>query len=207
MGASVHILMEEVGKRFYQRWLFRSMSHDFSAHPHLALVGPNGSGKSTLMRIIAGQMIPTEGKVRYRINGEIVPTNQWYQSLSWSGPYVALYPDLTLREHLNLHFRFKDCLLPDQEALIEILRLKAHVDKPLRVYSSGMLQRVKVGTALFTDTPVLMLDEPTSNMDQENADYMLGLIQQYLGARIFILASNLAREYQTLPVQLHLGTL
>lgn len=197
--------MEDVGKRFYQRWLFRGLAHDFATSPRLALIGPNGSGKSTLMRILAGQMAPTEGKVRYKLDNQIIPTSEWYQYLSWSGPYIDLYPELTLREHLALHFRFKKCLLPDQQAIISHLKLEAHADKPLRVYSSGMLQRVKVGTALFSDSAVLLLDEPTSNMDEANASYMLELISQHLGDRIWILASNLAREFGTFTHQLRLN--
>jgi ABC-type multidrug transport system ATPase subunit len=192
----LHIQLEGVGKKFYQRWLFRDIDHDFGAMPHLALVGPNGSGKSTLLRIIAGQLAASEGRVRCTYRTLPLSLSQLYAHLSWSGPYIEPYPELTLREHLDLHFRFRRCLLPDHRDLIDLLDLQAHRDKPLLRYSSGMLQRVKVGTALFTQANLLLLDEPTSNMDPGNAARMLSLIKAYTQDRLFVLASNLDREYE-----------
>ncbi|MEM7655055.1 MAG: ATP-binding cassette domain-containing protein [Bacteroidota bacterium] len=204
MLTSLHIQATDVGKKFYGRWLFRNISHDSAEAHRLALIGKNGSGKSTLMRILAGQMSPSEGKLAYLLNGTSLPANQWYQLISWSGPQIDLYPDLTLSEHIRLHFRFRDCLLPASQELIELLRLRPHANKSLRYYSSGMLQRVQVGLALFTQSHVLMLDEPTSHMDEENARLMLELVETYLGDRLFILASNLEREYQSIPSRIHL---
>lgn len=172
--------------------------------PHLALVGTNGSGKSTLLRIIAGQLAASEGRVRCAYAHQPLPLAQLYRHLSWSGPYLDPYFELTLREHLDLHFRFRECLLPDPYELIDLLDLRAHRDKPLRRYSSGMLQRVKVGTALFTRSALLLLDEPTSNMDQANADRILGLIAEHTRQRLFVLASNLAREYEAFQAVIRL---
>ena len=130
---------------------------------------------------------------------------QLYPHISWSAPYLDLYLDLTLEEHLNMHFRFKKCLLDDEKEVMKILQLEKHKHKKLRYYSSGMLQRAKVGLALFTQTPILLLDEPTSNMDTQNADKILTLIEENLQNRIFILASNMEREYQSFPKILSLS--
>ncbi len=196
----LHISFSDVGKQFYQRWLFRHLSHDFSAQHHLALVGKNGSGKSTLLRIIAGQMSPTEGKLTYQYQGTALSVAHLYQHLSWSGPYVSLYPELSFKEHLRLHFRFRRCRLPGGiDEVLETLRLNAHAHKPLRYYSSGMLQRAKVGMALFTASDLLLLDEPTSNMDAENAALILQLIRAHTASRLFVLASNLSREFEDMP--------
>ncbi|MEM7371230.1 MAG: ATP-binding cassette domain-containing protein [Bacteroidota bacterium] len=200
----LHIELQQLGKKFYQRWLFRGINHDFSEQPHLAIIGKNGSGKSTLMRIISGQMNATEGKVIYRQNQQLIPASKRYQQLSWSGPHVQVYADLSWQEQLDLHFRFCDCLLPNREDLHDLLHLQSHRHKKLRFFSSGMLQRAKVGLALFSKSNLLMLDEPTSHMDVENAQLMLGLIRQHLGNRIFVLASNMEREYAEVPHKLFL---
>jgi ABC-type multidrug transport system ATPase subunit len=202
---ALEIRLENIGKKFYQRWLFREIDHDFSEQPHLALVGTNGSGKSTLLKIIAGQMAPSEGKMTVCWQGAPLPLEKLYRHLSWSGPYVELYSDLTLREQIDLHFRFNACRLPAPLDLIELLDFQAHQHKPLRWYSSGMMQRLKVGLALFTRSELLLLDEPTSNMDQANAQRMLALIAEHTQDRLFVLASNMDREYQSAGHIIHLG--
>ncbi|MEZ4825731.1 MAG: ATP-binding cassette domain-containing protein [Bacteroidia bacterium] len=196
---NLNIQLEGIGKKFYHRWIFRDISHDFSIHPQLALVGRNGSGKSTLLRIIAGQLTPSAGKIVWTEGEFRIPAEQYYRHLSWAGPFTDLYPDLTLKEHIRLHFQFKACILPEPEELISLLKLEDHQDKMLRYYSSGMLQRVKVGLALFSRSNLLILDEPTSNMDSANAEWMLGLINTHLNNRFYLLASNMEREYQNIP--------
>ncbi|GAB4418971.1 MAG: ABC transporter ATP-binding protein [Bacteroidia bacterium] len=206
MEQAFYIRLERLGKKFYQRWIFRDVEYDSLAHPRLAVIGRNGSGKSTLLRIIAGQMVPSEGRSLFYTGTRKVAADACYRYLSWSAPYLSLYEDLTLREHLDLHFRLRDCLLPRPADLIDLLALGDHADKRLRYYSSGMLQRVKVGTALFTAAPLLLLDEPTSNMDEENARRMIELIDTYRGDRVLVLASNLEREFAGFERRIVLGS-
>lgn len=205
MQVPFDIELEGIGKKFNKRWLFKDLTFSLGKQKKLALIGTNGSGKSTLLRILAAQTTPSSGKIRYHLNGKILPLADAYKYISWMGPYLEVFPELTLTELFTLHFRFKSPLLSPSE-IIELLNLSEEKDKMLRYYSSGMLQRAKVGLALFTDSKVLMLDEPTSNMDKKNADLILGLIDTYLGDRIFILASNMEREYDTFQNQLRLGS-
>ncbi|MDX2246363.1 MAG: ATP-binding cassette domain-containing protein [Bacteroidia bacterium] len=201
---NLHIHLQGIGKKFYHRWIFRDISHDFSQHPHLALIGRNGSGKSTLLRIIAGQLAPSAGKAIYTKGKMRVSVENVYQYLSWAGPFTDIYPDLTLEEHIRLHFGFRKCLLSSPEDMVSVLHLEEHKDKKLRYYSSGMLQRVKVGLALFSQSDILILDEPTSNMDAETARWILDLIAENIGSRIYVLASNMEREYEGINQRLHL---
>ncbi|MCB0835996.1 MAG: ATP-binding cassette domain-containing protein [Bacteroidetes bacterium] len=194
---NLHIRLENIGKKFYHRWIFKDINHDFQSSPRLALVGKNGSGKSTLLRIIAGQLSPSSGKISGLRGKQKVSVDHFYRYISWAGPFTTLYPDLTISEQVNLHFQFKSCLIDKPAQLIDILDLTSHQDKKLRFYSSGMLQRAKVGLALFTQSDVLLLDEPTSNMDPENAEKILGLIENHLGDRTYVLASNMEREFQS----------
>ncbi len=196
LSALMQLSFSKLGKKFYHRWIFRNLDCLVSAPTKLVLVGSNGSGKSTLMRILAGQLSPTEGKLSYTLGGKRIPLDKIYRHISWTAPYLDIYPDLNFLEHLRLHFRFKTCLLESPEAVIDRLRLSPHKDKKLRYYSSGMLQRAKVGIALFTQSDILLLDEPTSNMDSQNAQRMLELIRTYSKGRLLILASNMDREYE-----------
>ena len=186
-----------VGKKYYHRWIFRGLDCHLSSGDRMALTGVNGSGKSTLLHLFAGIETPTEGKIQYLPTTTTpISIDQWYQHLSWTGPSVALFEDFTLTEQLAIHFRFKESLVPDLHEMIDLLNLQAHKDKKLRYYSSGMLQRVKVGMALFTRSNLLLLDEPTSFMDEANATYALQLIERFRKDRIYILASNAPREFE-----------
>ena len=204
MSLPLHIQLNKVGKQYYRRWIFRDINLDLIQHPQTALVGTNGSGKSTLLRIIAGQLGPSEGKISYSFAEANLPVAKAYQHLSWAGPQIEMYPELTLEELIKLHFQLKTCLLDNPTDLIDILDFKGHHQKPLKYFSSGMQQRAKVGIALFSKSDLLLLDEPTSNMDEANAARILDLIDQYRQDRVFVLASNMKREYERLPHTLHL---
>lgn len=203
-NSPLHIEVKGLGKKYYQRWLFRDISIDLTEGSKLAVIGKNGSGKSTLLRIISGQTHATEGQIAYSVNDQALASAQIYRYLSWAGPHVELYQDLTWEEHVQLHFRFCQCVLARKEDIHELLNLSAHRSKKLRFFSSGMLQRATVGLALFSKSQVLMLDEPTSHLDEENADLLLGLIRTYLDHRIYILASNMKREFEDIPQRLYL---
>ena len=205
MSVDFDIELQEVGKKYIRNWLFKDISFSLREKKKLALVGTNGSGKSTLLRIIAGQTSPSKGKIRYKEAGKNIPLDQAYQHISWMGPYLEVFPELTLEELFNLHFRFKAPLLSSIEEIIEKLNLSADKHKMLNYYSSGMLQRAKVGMALFSSSQVLFLDEPTSNMDKKNAQLILRLIEEFLGNRLFVLASNMEREYEAFSHKLQLG--
>ncbi len=204
MNSAFSLKLENVGKQFYRRSLFQGLNLELQAGNSLALVGTNGSGKSTMLRIIAGQLAPSTGKVNYRLGDRLIPSAERYRFLSWSAPYISLFPELTIREQFHLQKRFKKELISEEEFLT-ILELETHADKPLRFFSSGMIQRAKVGLALFSQSNLLLLDEPTSNMDSHYASLMLRLIKEYQGDRILVLASNLSREYGELSHQIHLG--
>ena len=196
--------VDKVGKKFYRKWIFRDVSFRLKAGESLLLRGPNGSGKSTLLRILAGQLSPSEGSVRFFRNDEPVPSPQMYQYLSWTGPYLDLYGDLNLSEAVKLHFRFKQCLLDKPDQVITELNLQKQKQKPLRTFSSGMIQRLKVGLALYADSPLLLLDEPGSNLDEENTTFILNKIREFQTDRILIFVSNNPGEFSSFERQLEL---
>ncbi|MEM6272490.1 MAG: ATP-binding cassette domain-containing protein [Bacteroidota bacterium] len=185
---------EGLGKRFHRQWVFKNLDLELNEGERLLITGSNGSGKSTLMRILAGQLNPTKGTVRLTDDNQDLDPEIWYRYISWSGPYMDLYPDFTLAETIRLHFRFRDALLPRTD-IIPGLNLEKHADKPLRNYSSGMLHRVKVGLAIFSQSKVLLLDEATTNMDAENSGLVIDWVKKYRENRILIYAGNKPEEF------------
>jgi len=190
------ISLEHVGKRFRRHWIFRDISHSFMTPGSYALLGPNGSGKSTLMRIIAGMQTCRPGKVQYTLDGSDMPADKIYTYISYCAPGMDIIEELTLRELLAFHFSFKRPLAGITVAGIpELAGLARAADMPVSDYSSGMKQRVKLALAVFSDTPVLLLDEPCTNLDEAGVALYRSWMERHTGGRMVIVASNDIREY------------
>src|SRR3954470_8196131 len=154
------IKLADGGKRFNRDWIFRKAELEFSSGNAYAITGPNGSGKSTLLQALAGMLQLSEGSLSYYDGHNNILENP-YQSLSFCAPYLDVIEEMTLLEFLEFHQHFKN-LIPglSVQDVVKIIGLKAAAGKQIRYYSSGMKQRVKLAQALFSDTPVVLLDEP-----------------------------------------------
>jgi len=192
----VDIVLEDIGRRFNRDWIFQHLDYRFSSGRSYAVLGPNGSGKSTLLQVIASSLTPSAGKIRYESDGEAVDVDRLYRELSLSAPYLELIEEFTLTELLNFHFSFKEYRNGfDRDAVIQLMGLSASRNKPVRHFSSGMKQRVKLALACCSDTAVVLLDEPTSNLDRAGMAWYLELIDATRSDRLLIICSNQEREY------------
>jgi len=191
------INLSQAGKRFNREWIFRNATIEFQQGISYAITGPNGSGKSTFLQCIAGMMQLSEGQISFTENEKIIPAENFYQSTSFCAPYVELIEEMKLTEFLNFHFSFKK-LLPgiDLKEIIAILALDAAAQKQIRYFSSGMKQRVKLAQAIFTNTSIVLLDEPCSNFDTNGIDLYHSLIDGYCKTRLVIVSSNDEIEYR-----------
>jgi len=191
----LQILLEKTGKKFNTEWIFRDISFTFEKNQACAILGRNGSGKSTLLQVIAGNQSPTTGHVRYVEDGKEINNQQIFRYLTLVAPYQELIEEFTLPEMLKFHFSFKSLMpgvsLHDVE---QILGFGKIYDKPIRLFSSGMKQRVKLILAILCNTPVLLLDEPTINLDQAGIEWYLDLIGKFTNDRIVIVCSNLRQQ-------------
>jgi ABC-type multidrug transport system ATPase subunit len=198
------ISLDQVSKRFQRHRIFKDVSHTFVSPGAYALLGPNGSGKSTLLRIIAGMQSPSAGIVRYeQDNGTEIKTADIFSYVSFCAPGQELVEEFTLREFMDFHFSFKKPLPGHTPSgIIELSGLSAAADKPIYDYSSGMKQRVKLLQAIFSDTPILMLDEPCSNLDEKGVNQYREWMDRYAAGRLVFVASNDIREYYFCKEQL-----
>lgn len=191
------IKLQEASKRFQYEWIFRNLTLELNQGDSLAITGGNGTGKSTLLKCISGSIPFSSGKMTFEIDGKLIADSDWYQSLAISAPYLELPEEFSLIELIDFHFKFKRPLNQIQpKELIEILYLDQHVAKPVSQFSSGMKQRLKLGLALFSDVPVILLDEPTSNLDKKGIAWYTDLIRNFQKERILIVCSNEPREYE-----------
>ena len=189
------ILLSDAGKRYNREWIFRHLTYQFNTGNAYAIIGNNGSGKSTLLQVIAGAVQHNEGVIEFIFDGKKVEAEQHHQYLSIAAPYLELPEEMTLTEVLKFHQSFKP-FLTDTAAIIHILGLKHAAQKQIRYYSSGMKQRVKLATAIFSDVPVLLLDEPTTNLDTDGIALYHHLIQQYASGKLVVVSSNDEQEYK-----------
>ncbi|MGY6559712.1 MAG: ABC transporter ATP-binding protein [Nitritalea sp.] len=190
------IRVDQLSKRYRYEWIFRGVSLQILAGEKVVITGSNGSGKSTLLKVLSGILPQTDGHLYYRFSGKEIEVEEVYRYLSFVAPYMELPEELTVRELIHFHFQFKQ-LLPglQEEEVLSITYLETHGDKLVSELSSGMKQRLKLALALFSDVPLLLLDEPTSNLDMQGVDWYLELIARYANDRIVIVCSNDPREY------------
>jgi len=192
----MEIILEDIGRRFNRDWVFQRLNYRFTAGSRYAILGPNGSGKSTLLQVVSSALTPSVGRVVYKHQGKAIDADDIYQYLSIAAPYLELIEEFTLAEQIQFHFTHKRFLNGfDAGSLIERLGLTHARDKQLRFFSSGMKQRVKLGLACCADVPVVLLDEPSSNLDEDGVAWYLQLVAQTCGDRLLLVCSNQEREY------------
>lgn len=201
----ISVRLDNAGKKFSREWIFRALSYEFKTGIPIAITGPNGSGKSTLIKSIAGTIPVNEGSVSYYRNGQAVPEEAWYRLTGISAPYLELIEEFTLLESIDFHIRFRpftEGLTPRE--FISRLGLEKHTGKYIRDFSSGMKQKLKLGFAFFTRNEVLILDEPTANIDQKGYEWYMEEVQKLIPERVVIISSNEPREYTFCTEQLYI---
>lgn len=159
------------------------------------MTGHNGSGKSTLLKIISGGLSASEGKVFYRKGDKDLSQLQVAEEVAYAAPYIHLIDDFTLQEMLEFHFRFKKMKVSSLDAFMDILGLREHQHKSISKFSSGMMQRLKLSLAILSDTKILLLDEPTSYLDENAVSWYRQLLSENMEGRLVVIGSNQKHEY------------
>ncbi|GIV35220.1 MAG: ATP-binding protein [Chitinophagales bacterium] len=191
------ITLENCGKRYERDWVFRNLNYQFIAGNKYAILGPNGSGKSTLILILSGYLTPTEGQVKMTSGLHTVQPDRFSRYISLCAPYLQLIEEFTLAELVRFHLRFKPAvngLKP--ERIVHLTGLEPYAGRQLRYFSSGMKQRVKVALSVLSDVPLILLDEPATNLDKEGVLWYKCLLEEYIGNRLLIISSNREEEYE-----------
>lgn len=190
------ITLNNVGRRFNKEWIFRNLSTEFTSGNSYAILGPNGSGKSTLLSVLTASLSPSEGEISFT-EATSIPVENIYKYISLAAPYLELVETFSLKEIIDFHFKFKNFAQGiDAKNLINILGLEKATNKQIKYFSSGMKQRTKLALACCTDTPILFLDEPTSNLDVQGMKWYHELIENFGKDRLTIIGSNQIQEYE-----------
>ncbi|MDN4165437.1 ATP-binding cassette domain-containing protein [Cytophagales bacterium LB-30] len=191
----MEIIAEGLSKKFNGGWIFKNFTYHFFSGTHYAITGYNGSGKSTLLQLLSGLNLPSKGDISYKHKDKTVSAEQIYQELVFVTPYMELIEEMTLRELITFHFTFKN--RAKEFSLDELLTSSGLLhaqDKLIKHFSSGMKQRAQLVLAFASECSLMLLDEPTSNLDAQGVAWYQGLMQQ-VSNRLVIIASNQPHEY------------
>jgi len=202
----MQILLDSVSKRYMKRWIIKDLDHKFEQNHVYGITGINGSGKSTLIKIISGYLTASRGNVIYHGPNGPINRDSIYKHLSISAPYIEVDLDLTLKEQLSFFQKFKPLISAfDQSSTLSEIGLLEHLNKPIRQFSSGMQQRVQLILCLFADVAIILLDEPTSFLDEKGKAWFYKTLQQVKQNKVVILASNDKEDIEVCDFMLNLG--
>jgi ABC-type multidrug transport system ATPase subunit len=191
----MRITLSKISRKFNYEWIFRDVNFSFELGKAYAILGSNGSGKSTLLQIISGHLHPSEGMITYTRENKIIPVDDFFRCVTFSGPYLELIEEFTLEEMLTFHSHFRTFRNNmDVKGVMEATGLIRNRNKPIKYFSSGMKQRVRLAIALLTESEVVLLDEPAANLDRKAIEWYRSLINNNNQNRIIIVCSNSQSE-------------
>lgn len=204
---NLEIRLDRLGKCFAGRWIFRNTNARVSLGETLAISGRNGSGKSTLLRVIAGLLRPSEGDAIYAWENHLLESAARRAITGYAAPDLSLYRELSGAENLRFFARLRGIDLSRSDLADLLLRvgLKGRGKDLVGAYSSGMRQRLKLAFALLHRPTVLLLDEPTANLDEEGVTIVEEIVSEHTCCGIAIIATNEPREVAWGNLAIHLG--
>jgi heme exporter protein A len=181
-------------KKFNRRVIFENINFELSTGSSTAITGRNGSGKSTLIKIIANLLSETSGKLKLIDGGAEIKKESVYQYLGFVSPYLNLYDEFSGMENLKIISNIRGGGHENIENVLKRVGLYERRNDLLKIYSSGMKQRLKIAFAILHNPRILLLDEPTSNLDTEGVSIVDDIAGEYKKDRILIIATNDAHE-------------
>ncbi len=184
------ILVENLHKRFGKNKVLSGLDLTIQGGGIFAVLGPNGSGKTTLIKSILGMVVPNKGVIS--VGGNPIKKNWKYRREIDYLPQIANFPgNLRVKELIRM---IKDLRqMPSRETeLIELFQLEPFLDKTLATLSGGTKQKVNLVLAFMFDSPLLILDEPTTGLDPASLINLKELIQkEKAGGKTILITSHI----------------
>ncbi len=193
----MQVTIQNLSKRYLYDWIIRNMSHTFESDSITGVNGINGSGKSTLIKMLCGFLSSSEGNISYTLEGNKIERSDVFQYMTLAAPYTDIINEYDVEEMFNFHTKFKKLRENiDTNQFLEIVKLRGNKGKQIQFYSSGMKQRLQLALALLSDSKLLLLDEPTSYLDEENKAWFYDLLFKNKNNRTIIIASNDKEDFE-----------
>ena len=203
----MRIAVSSIARQFNRRSIFRDVTFEVQQGEVFGITGRNGSGKSTLLKIIAGLLRPSSGSVTMSLNGAGIDPEHIYRHIGYAAPYLTLFEEFSARENIEMFARIRSipCDRKKTVALLERVGLPTDRDDPIRAFSSGMLQRMKLIFAILHDPAVLLLDEPVSNLDAEGMEMVYAIVSGHREHGTVVIATNDASDIARCDRTYHIG--
>lgn len=181
-----------LNKAFGRRLIFEDINFNYNVNGIYGISGYNGSGKSTLVKIIAGIIAPSSGKIIHTDNTKEISPEELHNYIGFVSPYLVLYDEFSAWENLWYFSKIRDVAFNTDKIndLLDKFLLLNRKDDYVKTYSSGMKQRLKFIFALMHSPNLLILDEPTSNLDNEGKEKVYNLLNKEAESSLIIIASN-----------------
>ena len=201
----MEIILKDLAKRYGNQWIFRNLNSSFNSGKIYGIQGRNGSGKSTLLQIISGFLSYSKGQVHYSTENNTISRSDIYKYISYVAPYVSLIDALSLREMIQHHYQFKSYPAGmNYQLILAKLNIPADEDQIISEFSSGMKQRLKLGINIISKSPILLLDEPTSTLDQDSKSWYTNLLSENNRDKVIIIASNEQKDLDICDEELNI---
>ncbi len=198
MNPGLRIAGKDLRKEFDRRPVFRDVSFSASAGETLLVTGRNGSGKSTLVKIICGVLSPGGGTLTVTQDQD-GPVREARNLFGLVSPYLQLFDEFSAVENLSIAMGIRGLPFDPAAAdgLLERVAIYPRRHDPVRTYSSGMKQRAKYAFALIHTPPVLVLDEPMSNLDGDGTAVVRAVMAEQRRRGILVVATNDMSDIET----------
>jgi Cu-processing system ATP-binding protein len=184
------IQIEQLHKKFGKNKVLKGVDLDVTNQGIFAVLGPNGSGKTTLIKSVLGMVVPDSGKIA--IDGKSIKKNWLYRDQIDYLPQIANFPaNLTVKELIGMIKDLRNRKGEDQR-LIELFKLKPFLSKKLSNLSGGTKQKVNLVLTLMFDSPIIILDEPTTGLDPIAVIHLKELIaEEKAKGKIILITSHI----------------
>jgi len=170
------VSIQNLHKKFSKNIVLSGIDLDIDSGGIFAVLGPNGSGKTTLIKSILGMVIPNKGEIS--VLGENIKKNSSYRNKIDYLPQIANFPsNLKVRELIKMIKDLRKQTTED-ERLIELFNVTPFLNKKLGTLSGGTKQKVNIILAFMFDSPLIILDEPTTGLDPISLIRLKELIQK-----------------------------
>lgn len=191
--------IQNVTKNYGKFTALEDFSLEFESGVY-GLLAPNGAGKTTLMKLIATLLFPSEGEILW--NGENIHDlgEEYRDLLGYLPQHFGYYKHQSPKQFLRYLSALKGLDDPDDriEELLELVALEDVMDKKMRKFSGGMIQRVGIAQALLNDPKILILDEPTAGLDPKERVRFRNLLHTLSKDRIVILSTHIVSDVETI---------
>lgn len=191
----MEIQFRQAGRKFPGQTVFQQVDLNIESGSRWSILGGNGSGKSTFLKTAFGALSLSEGQIQHYSKGQALDLQSAALRIAYAAPYLELIEELAVKEFLQRYAAFRPFRADARtDYILERTLLAEAAQRKIRFLSSGMKQRLRLGIALLSEAELVILDEPTSNLDRDGVQWYQDFLQEEIGSRTLLIGTNYNNE-------------